>query len=189
MFGRTIATRGRNLATWSAACLMVALIGLLPASPSFANPGADFLQKFQGKWKGKGTARQGLKGAEEAIQCRISSEFKAETAKLDTSGKCATAQTTIKIAGSLRYHAPTDRFIGSLISGSSKSGSSFSSGGRLSGSSLVLKTVTSDSHGQVTSRGKITITPKGTNSYTIASQVTDVKSGKTYKASDIIFKR
>ncbi|MCC2110961.1 MAG: hypothetical protein KDJ16_02895 [Hyphomicrobiales bacterium] len=172
-----------------ATAMALAMLFAAPAIDTVrADAATDFLAALSGSWKGRGVARQGVDAAEEAILCRITSKLGGDGTKLTNSGNCAAAQTKIKIGGELRYSAATATFIGNLLTTGGDAGSSNSSG-RLAGSSLRLKTTNFDTTGKVTARGVVVITPSGGNRYVIEADVTDVATGKTYRAAKITFSR
>lgn len=173
--------------TYTAAMLaLTAILALSPAETVRADAATDFLKTLSGSWKGRGTARQGADAADEAILCRITSTLRG--VKLSNSGNCAAAQTKIKVAGALRYSAATGKFIGNLLA-TGTDGSSSSSTGRLSGKSLRLKTTSSDTTGRVVTRGVVTIRLSGAKRYVIEASMTDVATGRTYRAAKITFTR
>lgn len=170
----------------AAALALAAILALSTGDTVRADAATDFLKTLSGSWKGRGTARQGADAADEAILCRITSTLSG--AKLTNSGSCAAAQTRIKVAGALRYSAATGTFIGNLLA-TGTDGSSSSSSGRLAGDSLRLKTTNSDTTGKVVTRGVVVIRLSGSGRYQIEASLTDVASGRTYRAAKITFTR
>jgi hypothetical protein len=97
---------------------LAALAGLLAATPVSVAPayaaGADvaLLKSYLGSWKGRGT----LIGAEtESVVCRLSlSEGNAD--KMNYSGRCAMAGTTVSVNGTIAYNDSARRYEAAMTS-------------------------------------------------------------------------
>lgn len=116
--------------TFALAGLLVAIP--MAAAPAFAAP-ADvaLLKSYVGSWKGRGT----LVGADsEAVVCRLSlSDGNAD--KVNYSGRCTLAGTSLAVNGTLAYNEKSKRYEAAMTSNVTFSGLAV---GKKSGNNIVF---------------------------------------------------
>jgi len=102
----------------------VALAGLLIATPMVAAPAfaakadVDLLKSYVGEWKGRGT----LVGAEtESVVCRLSLS-EGNTDKVNYSGRCSLAGTSLSVNGTLAYNDAKKQYEAAMTSNVTFSG-------------------------------------------------------------------
>lgn len=102
-----------------AALAGLALTALLIPGPSLAGTAeVELLQSYIGSWKGRGV----LTGAEsETVVCRMSID-KGNQDKINYSGRCAMAGTTVSVRGTLAYIDANRRFEAAMTTNAGFSG-------------------------------------------------------------------
>jgi hypothetical protein len=163
---------------------MVALAGLLAvtpmaAAPAFAAPAdVQLLKSYIGSWKGRGQ----LIGAEsESVVCRLSlSEGNQD--KVNYSGRCSLAGTTLNVNGTLAYIEKAKRFEAAMTSNVTFSGIAV---GQKSGDGIIfnLKERNKDEEGNdLTVTAAIALKGKG-QAIAVDFQVVFNATGDTLRAS------
>lgn len=163
---------------------MVALAGLLAVTPMAAAPAmaapADvaLLKSYIGSWKGRGQ----LIGAEsESVVCRLSlSEGNAD--KVNYSGRCSLAGTTLNVNGTLAYSDQNKRYEAAMTSNVTFSGLAV---GKKSGDGIIfnLKERNKDEEGNdLTVTAAIALKGKG-EAIAVEFQVVFNATGDSLKAS------
>jgi hypothetical protein len=163
---------------------IVALAGLLAVTPMAAAPvtaaPADvaLLKSYVGAWKGRGQ----LIGAEsESVVCRLTlSEGNAD--KINYSGRCSLAGTTLNVNGTLAYSDQNKRYEAAMTSNVTFSGLAV---GKKTGDGIIfnLKERNTDEEGNdLTVTAAIALKGKG-ESIAVEFQVVFNASGDTLRAS------
>ncbi|HQZ12980.1 MAG TPA: hypothetical protein PK286_08830 [Devosia sp.] len=161
----------------------LAIAGVLAVSaPALAGPAeATLLETYVGTWQGRGV----LTGAEkETVVCRMTVS-KGNAGKVNYSGRCAMAGTTVAVNGTLAYIDGKKRFEAAMTTNAGFSGLAI---GKKSGKGIVfdLKEKAKDDGGNDLSvSAAITLVPERMD---VDFGVVFVKTGDTIKAS-IPFKK
>lgn len=157
---------------------VLAAVAVLSATPALAD--ASFLDRFEGRFAGKGFVQREQDTSPRSVSCAVNGTRPSPNA-LTIAGSCRAAIiVTRKIGADIRFDRATNRFAGTYT-GSSR-GPAQLSNGRLNGNTLTLDlTYPTPVHGD--RRAVMRITNAGGGQLTLA--VTDQVDGAAKKTSDI----
>lgn len=68
---------------------------------AMSDTASKFLEGFQGKYSGKGTAEL-IEGKNDRVSCKLSNKFDEKLAKLEISGRCASVRGVGLVSGSIK---------------------------------------------------------------------------------------
>lgn len=153
------------------------LSGGLATAPAFAGPAeVQLLQSYLGEWRGRGVL---IGASTESVVCRMS-VTQGNEGKINYSGRCALAGTTLSVNGTMAYIDASKRYEAAMTSNATFSGLAV---GQKRGDNIVfnLREREQDEEGKdlnITSR----ITLSG-DAIDIAFDVVYVESGDSLSAS------
>lgn len=159
----------------SAAAAVVLVASLVSVPAQAARADVELLQSYIGDWKGRGTLTG---GDSESVVCRLAMT-PGNDDKVNYSGKCAMAGTTVAVNGSLVYNAEKDRYEAAMTSNVTFTGLAI---GKKQGNGIVfnLREQNKDDKGEdMTVAADIVLKPEAIS---VAFKVVFNKSGKTMTA-------
>lgn len=129
----------RNLIVASA----LAATGLSVASPVLAAPAdLELIQSYVGNWRGTGTLNNaGQPG--ESVRCRLNIT-RSNAEKINFSGRCAIAGTTLSMAGTMAYISAANRYEAIMTSNTTFAGVAI---GNRRGSNVTFNLQSTDDDG------------------------------------------
>lgn len=174
-----------------------ALVGLWPINPdgvtgfvtqARADNATVFLKSMAGKWRGRGTVKTRADDKPQAVACKITNTVSGDGLTLNTSGKCALANGSSSVSGSLTYDKARKVFSGRLIDISGP-GQIQQSQGTLAGATLTIKAVTLNPDSGDKSQSVIAIRRNGSGRFSLNSMVTTAKRREAFRAAQLTFSK
>jgi hypothetical protein len=153
---------------------------MYPASP-LNDP---LLARLAGEWIGRGEIRQTAAAESERVFCKITNALSADGAALSQKGRCALANQSGAIDGTITALGE-GKYDGTLESMASD-GPATLTGSRM-GDSIVMVTQFTDAQTHQPTTSTTTIEALSEGGYRLSTERTDPRTGTLYTASEIVF--
>lgn len=165
--------------------LCAALLAAAASRPAAAQQ-AEIFSGMSGQWVGKGSGRTGPGEPDEKIYCRVTNSLSADGKALEQDGRCAIGNTTGAIKGRIEAQGE-GRFGGHLASPAMKEGAQINGTG--DARQLELTAAYEDSRDGRAIISQLVFELLEDGAYRMTTTATDVRSGETFRASEIVFRR
>ncbi|MEM7303653.1 MAG: DUF1579 family protein [Pseudomonadota bacterium] len=159
----------------TAVCLLAAtmLCAHLPNNAQAAGAKA-FLEKMQGKWRGRGKVKATPTAKSRRVNCTITGTLNEGTRKLENAGLCATAQGRQRVSGSIGYSADGSKIAGVFFRQSGDVQVT-KSRGTVSGNTLLLTSTLVGARAGRLVRTRTTVKLSGSKKFTISVSANEGK--------------